>query len=195
MLKTSTADAHGRLERRAVATGFLRERGAYRRYLFAMSIFYEPCEAALRGGADVDPEIAARTKLPWLRADLDALGGTADLSSSMPSFGGPEIRGASLWGLAYVLEGATLGGRFILRELDGSGVVPSNARRFFTGYGPRTGEMWRTFRSHLERAIERGTSLDDVVRGAVDTFDAMHAWIDRALPARLDPSRGALDDG
>jgi heme oxygenase len=49
-------------------------------------------------------------------------------------------------GTAYVLEGATLGGAVVVRQLPSA--LP---RRFFTSYGDERGARWRAFRSDVEQ--------------------------------------------
>jgi heme oxygenase len=77
---------------------------------------------------------------------------------------------AEALGLLYVTEGATLGGRTILRSLAAQGV---NLRglAFLDPYGGQTGAMWMRFRSVLSQSL--GTDeirISGAVRGALRGF-------------------------
>ena len=76
---------------------------------------------------------------------------------------------AELLGGAYVAEGATLGGRFILASILKSNVFDLNgSRSFLTGYGSATGMAWKGFQNLLERE-GRGRE-DEVIHGAQEAF-------------------------
>jgi heme oxygenase (biliverdin-IX-beta and delta-forming) len=77
------------------------------------------------------------------------------------------------------MEGATLGGQLISRHLEQAlGLKDGNGYAFFSSYGQEVGAMWRGFREMLIQ--QSSTSADDaIVRGATDTFHAMHAWLCR----------------
>jgi heme oxygenase len=60
-----------------------------------------------------------------------------------------------------VLEGSTLGGQYILRELEKRGITTETGAAFFACYGARTAEMWKSFKetanaycAHEPRAAE-----------------------------------------
>ena len=134
---------------------------------------------------------AARLKTPWLVADLRALGLTPAQIDALPDC--PDLPRVDIparaWGCQYVLEGATLGGRHISAMMAQS-AVPVEARRFFVGYGERTGERWQDFIAALEHyavgvdIAEEG----DIIQGASETFACLHRWHVRQCPT--DDSRG-----
>ena len=72
--------------------------------------------------------------------------------------------------MMYVLEGSTLGGRMILRELSLRGV--SDARlAFLDPYGSETGSFWRAFLHVLGRETgEDDIAVQAACRGGVDAF-------------------------
>jgi heme oxygenase (biliverdin-IX-beta and delta-forming) len=89
--------------------------------------------------------------------------------SSLPAFPAPAGRAAAL-GMLYVLEGATLGGRLIIRTLTNRGVDdPSLA--FLDPYGAQTGSRWRSFLSVLSREIDDDLLLTaECCQGARSAF-------------------------
>lgn len=174
-LRRETADAHAAIERVALATRFLDDPVAYGRYLAALHGFYAGVEDALARVPDLErwlPDLTERRKAPWLAEDLRALdvGPLAPMAASYPDV-------ASALGAGYVVEGATLGGRWILAHLAPG--IPSDARRFFTGYGAATRSRFVTY-CH---AVEQHAHQDRIVSAAVQTFRSMQAWLEAAFPA------------
>ena len=183
LLKSRTRGHHDRAEAspamQAVVSPDLTREG-YRDHLARLLALYGPTEAAL---AEVDglrealPDVAQRlVKTAWLREDLDRLGGVPDLPEAhAPDWTVPEALGA-----LYVIEGSTLGGRIIARELARSiGVTPEAGGRFYASYGDARGPMWTAFKGALDRLGEsRPEAVDDVVRAASDTFDVLRTWME-----------------
>jgi heme oxygenase len=154
----------------------------YRRLLERMWGFYEPLEADLaradwRGsGIDIDQ----RRKSDLIAMDLKDLGHDGDLAGRLPRCTSlprvaPAPRG---FGVLYVIEGATLGGRLILRELAPRlGIGPAFAGRFHASYGAEVGSMWRGFTEALERAGRDGDSAAAIEAAAIETFARMQDWL------------------
>jgi heme oxygenase len=176
-LKQETVREHEAIEAAAVATGFLVDAGAYRRYLRAMYGFFAAIEPELERAL---PELAGRAKLDWLRADLVALGEVPDAVRVCPHIR-PFTDRSRAFGAGYVVEGSMLGGRYILDRLRRAGVAPE-ARTFFTGYGPDTGARWRSFVAMLGAFAGEDGCSDAIVEGANATFLTLRGWLSR-LPA------------
>lgn len=143
--------------------------------------FYEPLESALSTVADsvlIGP-IGRTHHAHRLIDDLRSLGiddasVPRMIASRIPSF--PTFAHAA--GSRYVLMGATLGGRHILRGLTG-GLKNElgTATRFLEGGGASTGSDWIAWRESLDAFGTRRPDLQtDVVAGAVTTFGAFHQW-------------------
>jgi len=152
----------------------------YRRLLERFFGFYAPVEAQLacllpRAGLGLDFE--ARRKLPWLRADLEALGELAPDSlavcDALPMLHTP----AQAVGCLYVLEGATLGGQLIVRHvLRTLGLTPETGARFFHGNGARTAEMWLALRTALAGFAADPPTAEAAVESANATFRSLRHW-------------------
>jgi heme oxygenase len=181
-LKRHTEDLHRRVEAAVDIVGRTRTAGEYGALLARLYGFYEPFErrlGAVEGLDDLGLDLAARRKAPLLAADLAGLGyGSGDLAALPRCAGLPGPRTvAEAVGCLYVLEGATLGGRFIRRQVEralGSSGVGS---AFFSSYGEDVGRMWAAFGAAAESAVitEEGRS---VARGfAASTFEAFEAWV------------------
>ncbi|RYF37590.1 MAG: hypothetical protein EOO38_26020 [Cytophagaceae bacterium] len=113
---------------------------------------------------------AQRQHIVHLDEDLATLGGidkerTSHSHRFYPTF--PDR--FSAWGSAYVIEGASLGGQVLTRRLAKRlHLSPSHGLAFFSGYGPRTGKMWRIFRTTLRQEINSDPSPAAALASCVD---------------------------
>lgn len=180
-LRDATRVAHDRIELVLPVLDPRLTRPRYVRVLEALYGFYAPLEPLCAAAAGADSpalDLPARAKLPLLEADLGALGATPTEIHGLPwARQLPTVTSASqAMGVLYVLEGATLGGQIIQRQLRGSlGIDVESGAAFFVGYGARTRQMWMQFSGYLERAA--GLELDDATRAAVETFETMERWL------------------
>jgi heme oxygenase (biliverdin-IX-beta and delta-forming) len=140
---------------------------------------YAPLEQALAsapGLAGALPDHAQRRKLPLLDADLRDLGVDPATIADCPATPHADTT-ARVLGLAYVMEGATLGGTHIRRHVRAHVPPPApGACRFLSPYGDRTGAMWRAFQAALAR---HDGDRDEVLRAADETFATLESWLDR----------------
>ena len=156
----------------------------YASLLSAFHVAYVPLERSLSrcaATARAVPDWPRRRKVPWLAADLRALGGLRPAGPagalsvpalSVPALSVPALSGAAeVIGTMYVMEGATLGGAIVERALREQALaLPS---RFFTSYGEERGAMWAAFRGHVRALGERepgGVPLAAAVAAAERTF-------------------------
>jgi heme oxygenase len=162
-LRSGTRDAHARAEDAVDVLRAGRSPETYAPVLQAFRSLYAPLELALDRSPltlAVVPDFDERRKTAWLDADLAQLGAPVppDLAV-LPLTSVEDVAGA-----CYVLEGATLGGAVVAREL------PDVPHRFFASYGSRRGAMWASFRGHLRELDERGVDRERAVAAARRTF-------------------------
>ena len=167
-LRAATGDLHRRLEDRLQAVERLSDPDSRTELIGRYAALHLPADAALAD--ELEPiaglEFGSRCRTPMLR-DLSGPG-------PLPMFPRPFSRAEAL-GMLYVLEGSTLGGRMILRELSRLG-VSDRRLRFLDPYGGATGERWRSFLDVLDREVGSDpVRLDDVARGGVRGFRHAHA--------------------
>jgi heme oxygenase len=188
-LRDGTGSAHKRLEDRIQIEQRLHRMEDYAWLIEKFLGWYEPLEqklAAVRAPAWAGSgyDLRARAKTPWLRHDLRALGYDEARIAGLPRCPDEALpavdSAAAAFGCAYVMEGATLGGRHIAAMMQGS-AVPQNARRFFNSYGPEVSDRWKEFLAALERFVA-GHDASAVVEAAQEAFDSMEAWIDAEPP-------------
>ena len=183
-LKLETAPLHAELD--AMVAPMLAERAQYRMLLAGLRDAYVVIERELARHAAVLTrvayDVARRTKLCWLDIDLAALWESAP-SAIRTSYALSNASAA--FGAVYVVEGATLGGQVIARQvIPALALSPERGCRFFTGYGGETGERWRETRdaivAHLA-STDDGDAANGTIAGARMTFSLIAA----ALRARI----------
>ena len=168
-LRNATASAHRHLEAHLDVINRLcalpTRGGLVSRYY----TFHSRVEAALTPHLKLltDLAFASRCRTPLLAKDLLALGcrPSPDQESTLCLFSQAEALGG-----LYVLEGSTLGGRAILKNLgrQGDSVLGLD---FLDPYGAKTGELWRSFLDVLERETAScQAALNETVSGAVKVF-------------------------
>jgi heme oxygenase (biliverdin-IX-beta and delta-forming) len=117
-------------------------------------------------GAIADLDFAARRRCQMIaegigihsREPLPDLAARFDVSTPAEAFGA-----------LYVLEGSSLGGRVILKELKRRGVSLAGLG-FLDPYGFNTGPRWRAFLAILDREVQSGEQQSDAITGALNTF-------------------------
>jgi heme oxygenase (biliverdin-IX-beta and delta-forming) len=178
-LKSETAPAHERIEQAfdlKVRTGCVT---AYRELLarfYGFHIVWEPCiEAALGHPAFC----RKRRKTRLLVDDLRALGVSEREIGQLPFCDRlmPMHSPAEALGSMYVVEGSTLGGTIIARQIGHRlGLGAGNGCSYFRCYGDQVGPMWKAFRAELLTQT-RSHDEDVVIASANRTFDILHAWL------------------
>jgi len=154
-LRLETASLHERIEALLGLPDAIATRDDYVRWLARFQGFYDPVECALAplgawhglGLAQPPGDHSSRLTL-----DLTALGVDETALPQLPSSQLPSLsRAAQAIGACYVLEGATLGGRVILRDLvPRLGPEIMGATHFFSGRVDGAATRWPAFRAALD---------------------------------------------
>jgi heme oxygenase len=182
LLRARTNLLHRQTEQLLGLPGAIRTRDDYAMWLGRFLGLYEPLECLLTGFPEWETRgivLPSRGHSTCIAADLAALGvdpagemrAPAGLLPELPTF-------AHAFGALYVLEGATLGGRLILRHVEARlGAQIAGATRFFGGRGEAVGAMWQSFRAALDAFGHTRPLLQaDVVTGAERSFQAILNW-------------------
>ncbi len=184
-LREATRLAHARVEASLPLMSPSLTLATYVRVLEAFHGVYAQLEPRLsRAAAEHGVALALgdRGKVALLVADLAALGKSVAEVQALPRCADlPRVTSASqAIGVLYVLEGATLGGRIILRHVDAAlGLDAAGGAAFFSGYGDATGAMWTRFSRHVDAASAIDT--DVAIAAAIETFETLTVWLDAAL--------------
>jgi len=181
-LRARTGPLHARLEATLSTLGFTASEAGYRRYLEKLLGFHVPLELDLsrvRGLDALGLELEARAKVPALRADLAALGVGAKAQNHLAwCTSSPPLRDVpAALGALYVVEGATLGGQVLFRDL--SARLPRTmqlASRYLRVYGTTTGRRWQTFVQSLA-TLATDAEQELAAQTAVAMFEAIETWL------------------
>jgi heme oxygenase len=165
ILRGETARAHAALE---AVVGPIDSLSSYVRYLRGMHAFRAPIEAAL--GVATWPWIFGAWRPTCIASELAA--DLADLrAEALPQQEpAPAFKAADLFGVVYVLEGASLGARVISRDAQRLGLSEAHGARHLRRQAGAT-ETWRGFLALLEED-EDAFNLACAVDAANAVFDA-----------------------
>lgn len=156
-------------------------------HTFAMEDYKELLKKFYRFYSSIEPLIAAsglkgagfekgtRAKAHLLEADLASLGLDREIDALRGSWRGTPVIDSpeKALGCAYVMEGATLGGQVIMRELKQRlDIDRENGGRFFNSYGVQVGPMWKEFCAFATEFAANGENDDEIVAAAQATFDS-----------------------
>lgn len=182
-LKSDTAFLHEQIERTLDADRRFKSIDPYRKLIVRFLGFYRPVEALITSHlANEDLlELGRRRKTALLIDDLRALGIPQDAIDDIPVCAAfPDIETpAQALGCMYVLEGATLGGKLIRRQLASHlNLEPGTGSSFFASYGDDTGPMWKRFCSFVTQyETAHKEECFQIVSAAKDTFEKFEQWI------------------
>lgn len=180
-LRHATAAVHERLHRvpvfAALAEGRL-DPAAYIGLLGRLYGFHDPFEAAIDQAGPPGLQPAEWRRAHLLRSDMATLGQSDAAIRRLPRH--PVVGGrwtpAHAMGVLYVIEGSTLGGRLLARQLDR--VVPGDgAGRSFLLAGTGMGHVrWRDFCTALDHCGTDTASRAEMVDAAIETFQCFESW-------------------
>lgn len=181
-LRAQTGPLHSGLEKRMPFFSPRLDRPLYTRLMQAYYGFYQPLEAALQASPWLPAglDLHERLKVPALVRDLQALDScdvhALPLCAQLPVIEGP----ASCLGVLYVLEGATLGGQVLRREMQARlGLDEHSGAAFLDVYGRHTGPRWKAYLNLLERQPVEPAFVQAAALAAESTFFCFGQWLDR----------------
>lgn len=178
-LREATKEPHRELDHHPLMAALLRPQvtlGDYADALAALHGAYAAAEAGILAFLALRPglfDYAGRLKLPALESDLAMLG-RVPVSHRAP-LDVPHSLG-ELIGVLYTIEGSTLGGQVIARQLaENLGVgIPLS---FYRCYGDAVLPRWQAFLEFAEAACPE-SELDLALAGAVSCFEAFRRQLD-----------------
>ncbi|MGG2019311.1 biliverdin-producing heme oxygenase [Pseudomonas sp. S8] len=182
-LRAGTAELHIALEKRLPFFSNTLDSNAFVRLMQAYYGFYRPLESALldSGAIPVDFDLAPRLKSQILLDDLQALGLTTETIARLPHCQTLPVidSGPTCLGVLYVLEGATLGGQILRREIASRlSLDADNGAAFLDVYGAATGRRWRDFIDYLGSRPLSADEREAVVAAAQSTFSCFERWLE-----------------
>jgi heme oxygenase (biliverdin-IX-beta and delta-forming) len=178
-LKTETRAAHDRIEAAMDLDRRIATRDGYRGLLICFYWFHKAWEEEAADKAHDRSFFERRRKTQHLVQDLEALGLKSEDIIRLPQcrplmpLSAPE----AVLGSMYVVEGSTLGGAIIARDVENRlGLTAETGCAYFRSYGRDIAAMWKSFGAVLLEASS--PEADDlIVESAQKTFTVMHDWL------------------
>ncbi|QOG01334.1 biliverdin-producing heme oxygenase [Flavobacterium sp. MDT1-60] len=177
-LKAKTAASHKRLESLPVSSCILSPDMRIQDYVHYLKLMYDVHhsveETIFPLLLNVFDDLNDREKRHLIEEDLTFLKYYKPVAS--PVFNTKKnitIPFAS--GILYVVEGSSLGGRFILKNIESiQGLNEGKGVSYFSGYGNKTGSYWKTFLNVLTAYEEENNCEEEIIAGAIYAFDCIH---------------------
>lgn len=182
-LKKHSRPDHDSIENSIDLLSFSKDLNKYTNLIEAFYGYYFNLENSLKNFElefkEVGINLEERAKLALLDQDLKNLGLTSLQISQLPICNElPQLDTfPQAMGVLYVLEGSTLGGQIISKQLAKSQILIDGENRasFFISYGPSTMPMWLSFKKSLDTLSEDKT--EEVLIAAKKTFSTMECWL------------------
>lgn len=182
-LRSATQAQHAELDQRSPLTSTALDDQAYLAHAARVLGWMRPLERAVWHGplahslpAELSP--AARSvKSRWLEQDLAEAGLSGEEIAALPDCPYIPVPQSlpEAFGMTYVIEGATLGGSYLLREL--SPRMPNLSLTWLRGYGQQTGTLWKEFLRLLDRHVLSEPDIAAAATSAQQTFRSFRLWV------------------
>ncbi|MBF4507756.1 biliverdin-producing heme oxygenase [Flavobacterium sp. JLP] len=176
-LKNHTASAHKKLENLSVSKSILyadMKIGEYCHYLSLMYDVHKSTEDVIFPFLkDIVFDLKEREKTHLIYNDLLFLNFNKNGSSIV--FENQKITTAFALGILYVIEGSSLGGRYILKNVETiQGLDQQEGISYFTGYGNKTGSYWKNFLNTLTEYQQKNKCENEIIEGAGYAFECIY---------------------
>lgn len=177
-LRANTADSHKNLESLPVSASITSPTVTTEAYAHYLKLMYDVIKDTENNIfpllQNIFPDLETRRKLEWINADLAFLN-HSKINSKLPfSENSKTFSVPFAIGILYVVEGSSLGGRFILKNLQSALGYEENGVSYFNGYGNKTGSSWKNFLNNLTEYGEKNGNSDEIIAGADFAFKAIH---------------------
>jgi len=185
-LKQETHDHHTRLENTVDILNRTRTVTDYQRVLETFYGFYKPIEDVLGAVEGIGTvSFHERRKVTLLANDLRSFGlSDLDIDHLLVCADLPPLTTlAEAFGCLYVLEGATLGGQIISRQLRKL-PPPPLPDTFFMSYGPDVGSQWRALQAVVEQLAHDEPAHNAIIASAQATFTSFDQWFQQQHPRK-----------
>lgn len=176
-IKNRTSESHKKLENLSISASITSPEmkiSDYATYLSLMHDVHKSAEKILFPilNEQID-DLNQRKKTHLIEEDLNYLG--VNKTTSDIVFYKTDISVPFALGMLYVIEGSSLGGRFILKNVTTiSGLDTGNGIAYFSGYGDKTGSYWKNFLNFLSEYEQNYNQGDVVIEGAIYAFDSIY---------------------
>lgn len=178
-LRSATAQSHTNLEALPISASIMDPQVSESEYTLYLDLMHDVVKDAeeniFPALSGIITDLADRNKSHLLEQDLKTLGHTKAYTNAQPlsqSLINPSK--AFAMGIFYVIEGSSLGGRVILKNINSAlGHDIENGASYFGGYGGQTGSYWKNFMAQLTQYEAGNNAADEIIAGADYAFNAI----------------------
>jgi heme oxygenase len=153
---------------------------AYSKLLLLFYGYYNPVEQLIEKFIDegIVADIKQRRKAELILNDRQNLNEQTTVNRDCIDL--PAIHNIpTALGAMYVLEGSTLGGKYISKMIKTKiGLGSDKGVSFFNGYGSETGSKWKSFKSYINKYTGKINEEKEIINAANETFAKMKRWIE-----------------
>lgn len=119
-------------------------------------------------------DISERKKAAFILSDLKFIGKEKESGKPFLNNYDQNYSLPFALGMLYVLEGSTLGGRFILKNIqENLGLTEEKGVAYFSGYGNKTGSYWKNFLANFTAYEAINNAEEEIIAGADFAFTAI----------------------
>lgn len=180
-LRAATAELHAELDSRVGHAGFFASRSAYGTYLQRLHLLHTIlAERVGAREADLEARYRVDDRVAWLAEDLMALGLAPLQPEAAHGKRAFTVKGrAGLLGFLYVMLGASLGSRVLVRQAEALLQPMDTGTTYLRNLAQWTG--WTAFLDHLE--VDAAAGEAGLVEGATQTFELFMDYLTETVPA------------
>lgn len=176
-LRSKTATSHKNLESLPISKSIVNPKITIEEYALYLSLMHDVVnnleEAIYPILSDVIPDLNERKKAQHILNDLKF--SKSEKKQNHSPFDATQISIPFAMGIMYVVEGSTLGGRFIIKNIQESfGFDEENGASYFGGYGNKTGSYWKKFLNTLTDFETKNNAEEEIIAGADYAFRTIH---------------------
>ncbi|MFD2603580.1 biliverdin-producing heme oxygenase [Flavobacterium suzhouense] len=177
-LRKATSQSHTNLEALPISSSIMNPKVTNTEYALYLDLMHDVVKDAeeniFPALKDIVIDLDERNKAHLLEDDLKTLGlAKKDVVNPLSdSLKNPSK--AFAMGIFYVIEGSSLGGRVILKNINAAlGHDIENGAAYFGGYGGQTGSYWKNFLAQLTQYEAETNAGDEIIAGADYAFNAI----------------------
>lgn len=176
-IKSQTINSHKKLESLPVSASILSPDMKMTDYIHYLSLMYDVHknteEVIFPVLSEFINDLEQRKKTHLIKEDFFFL--DYDKKYAPTVFSAAKMTIPFALGILYVIEGSTLGGRFILKNITTiPGLDSGKGVSFFNGYGDKTGSYWKSFLNKLSEYERNYDCGDSIIAGAVYAFESIY---------------------
>lgn len=173
-LKTKTSVAHTNLEQLPVSVSIINPNVTNDEYVHYLNLMHDVVKQAeeeiFPALSAFIPDVKERNKTFLIEDDFKTLGFTKT-QIKRPFENTASISPAFAMGILYVVEGSSLGGRIILKNINNAlGHTEDKGAAYFAGYGNNTGSKWKSFLNSLTAYEAKNNNDKEIIAGAEYAF-------------------------